>query len=51
MLKLCELYPDETVYETTDVFIQAFIDRFQKITLDLAHNHVLLNAADEAAQV
>ena len=28
MLKLCELYPEETAKETTEVFIQAFINRF-----------------------
>lgn len=36
MLKLCELYPDETACETTGVFIDAFIQRFIKITLDIA---------------
>ena len=38
MLKLCELYPDDTALETTGVFIQAFIQRFTKITLDIAQN-------------
>jgi len=28
MLKLCELYPEETAKETTEVYINAFIERF-----------------------
>jgi len=38
MLKLCELYPEDTAKETTEVFINAFIERFQKITLEIAQN-------------
>lgn len=36
MLKLCSLYPDETVLETTQVFIWTFIERFKAITLDFS---------------
>ena len=38
MLKLCELYPNDTAFETTGIFIEAFITRFVKITLDIAQN-------------
>ena len=38
MLKLCELYPAETAFESTEIFTQAFITRFTKITLDMAQN-------------
>ena len=45
MLKLCELYPDETVFVTTEVFIRAFITRFSKITLEIAQNQVIQGSA------
>ena len=38
VLKLCELYPDDTAVETLDTYIEAFIDRFKKITLDYSQN-------------
>ncbi len=48
MLKLCELYPDETAFETTGIFIDAFIQRFVKITLDISQNQtVTTSIADE----
>ena len=41
MIKLCELYPDETAVGTLDVFIEAFIDRFRKITLDYSQTQAM----------
>jgi hypothetical protein len=38
VLKLCELYPDDTAVETLDTYIEAFTDRFKKITLDYSQN-------------
>ena len=44
MLKLCELYPDDSVIQITEIFMRAFINRLTKITLDIAQNQVLSNA-------
>jgi hypothetical protein len=41
MLKLCELYPEDTASEATEVFINAFVTRFQKITLEIAQNQTV----------
>jgi len=38
VLKLIELYPNERIEDIMTVFIEAFIDRFSKITLDHSTN-------------
>ncbi len=51
MLKLCQLYPDETASETTGIFIEAFIQRFVKITLDIAQNQTITTEGELGGQM